>query len=79
MINVRTIDAKVISINPTTGVMLQWVKIAGLESEESDLPDNVCTGSEFFEVDTGKTLYFDEDSGDWLDPTAEDDGGGSGG
>lgn len=75
----RTIDAKVISINPTTGVMLQWVKIAGLESEESDLPDNVCTGSEFFEVDTGKTLYFDEVSGDWIDPTAEDDSGGSGG
>ena len=76
MINMRTIDAKVISINPTTGAMLQWVKIAGLESEESDLPDNICTGSEFFEVDTGKTLYFDENSGDWLDPTADDSSGG---
>ena len=72
----RTLDVKIIDVNSATGEILEWVRIAGTESEENDLPDNVCTGSEFFEVDTGKTFYFDETSGDWIDPTADAGGGG---
>lgn len=75
----RVLDSKIVQINPTTGTMLMYQKIVGTSDEESDLPTNLCTGSEFFEVDTGKTLYFEESDSEWIDPTAEDDGGGSGG
>jgi len=75
----RVLDSKIVEINPTTGEMLMYQKIVGTSDEETDLPTNLCTGSEFFEVDTGKTLYFEETDSEWVDPTAEDDGGGSGG
>lgn len=75
----RVLESKIIEINPTTGEMLMYQKIAGTSGEETDLPTNICTGSEFFEVDTGKTLYFEETNSDWIDPTAEDNGSGSGG
>lgn len=74
----RVLESKIVQINPTTGAMLMYQKIVGTSDEESDLPTNLCTGSEFFEVDTGKTLYFEETDSEWIDPT-EDDGGGSGG
>lgn len=76
----RVLESKIVQINPTTGAMLMYQKIVGTSDEENDLPTNLCTGSEFFEVDTGKTLYFEETDSEWVDPTAEDDGGsGSGG
>lgn len=75
----RVLESKIVQINPTTGAMLMYQKIVGTSSEENDLPTNLCTGSEFFEVDTGKTLYFEETDSEWVDPTAEDSGGGSGG
>lgn len=75
----RVLESKIVEINPTTGEMLMYQKIVGASTEESDLPTNLCTGSEFFEVDTGKTLYFEETDSEWIDPTAEDSGGGSGG
>lgn len=65
----RVLDSKIVEINPTTGAMLMYQKIVGTADEASGLPTNLCTGSEFFEIDTGKTLYFDETSSDWLDPT----------
>lgn len=39
----------------------------------SDSKPDAPNGSDFLEIDTGKVWYFDEDSGDWLDPTAVDD------
>lgn len=75
----RVLESKIVEIDPTTGEMLMYQKIVGTSDEESDLPTNICTGSEFFEVDTGKTLYFEETGSDWIDPSAEDSGGGDGG
>ena len=75
----RVLESKIVEIDPTTGDMLMYQKIVGTSDEETDLPTNLCTGSEFFEVDTGKTLYFEETNSEWIDPTAEDDDGGSGG
>ena len=43
----------------------------GLSTDEK--PASQPNGSDFLEIDTGKVWYFDEDSGDWLDPTAVDD------
>lgn len=43
----------------------------GLSSDTK--PTSPPNGSDFLEIDTGKVWYFDEDSGDWLDPTAVDD------
>lgn len=43
----------------------------GLSSDTK--PDGMPNGSDFLEIDTGKMWYYDEDSGDWLDPTASDD------
>lgn len=63
----RVLESKIAQINPTTGAMLQ--KIVETADEASNLPTNLCTGSEFFEIDTGKTLYFDETSSNWIDPT----------
>lgn len=43
----------------------------GLSSDTK--PDAPPNGSDFLEIDTGKVWYFDVDSGDWIDPTAESD------
>jgi hypothetical protein len=45
-----------------------FVKYRGLSTD--DKPTDCPNGSEFLEIDTGKTYFFDEASGDWLDPTA---------
>lgn len=37
---------------------------------DSKPTDGIPNGSDFLEMDTGKTWYFDADSGDWVDPTA---------
>lgn len=68
----RVLESKIVEMNPTTGVMLMYQKIVGTSDEATNLPTNLCTGSEFFEVDTGKTLYFEETQTEWVDPTAED-------
>lgn len=36
-------------------------------------PDAPPNGSDFLEIDTGKTWYYDADSGEWIDPTASND------
>lgn len=49
-----------------------YCKLAGLSTDTKPV-DGIVTGSEFFEVNTGKTYYFDEegDTGsEWVDPTA---------
>ena len=44
-------------------------ELAGL-STDTKPTTGLFTGSVFREVDTGKLYYFDEESGDWIDPTA---------
>ena len=49
-----------------------YEKMAGLSTDDKPVA-GLCTGSEFFEIDTGKTFYFDEDGAEgkeWVDPTA---------
>lgn len=36
-------------------------------------PSSAPNGSDFLEMDTGKMWYFDDDGGDWVDPTATPD------
>lgn len=47
------------------------VKLRGLAADVSDAPTDVPNGSELFTMDDGKTYYFDAESGEWVDPTAE--------
>lgn len=44
------------------------LKLRGLSSDSK--PTDVPNGSEFFEMDTRKTSYFNEATGTWIDPTA---------
>lgn len=44
------------------------LKLRGLSTD--DKPVNVPNGSEFFEMDTKATYYFNEAAGSWVDPTA---------
>lgn len=47
------------------------VKMRGLSTDlASNPPTNVPNGSEFQCMDNGKTFYFNEASGTWIDPTA---------
>ena len=43
-------------------------------ADEDKPTDGVPNGSDFLEMDTGKTWYYDAENGEWLDPTAVDDG-----
>lgn len=36
-------------------------------------PDGAPNGSDFFEMDSGKTWYYDAEGEEWCDPTAADD------
>ena len=51
---------------------MKYVKFADL-STDTKPTGSYATGSEFFEVDTGTTYYYDEDGdagSEWVDPTA---------
>ena len=50
------------------GLDEDYVKIRGLSTDSK--PINVPNGSEFFEMDTAITFYFDEGTRTWIDPTA---------
>lgn len=61
--------------------MIRWIKFVpqfdgknyaeGFCVENDDKPlDGFCTGTSLYEVDTGDTYFFDEDSGDWINPEA---------
>ena len=39
----------------------------------SDTKPDAPNGSDFLEIDTGKTWYYDAESGKWIDPTASND------
>lgn len=64
----RTLEARLLGYED--GAEVNYKKIAGL-STDTKPTTGLCTGSEFLEVDTGKIWYFDETSGDFIDPTAE--------
>lgn len=47
-------------------------KFAG-KSTDTKPTGGIATGSQFFEINTGKTYYYDEDGAEgseWVDPTA---------
>ena len=48
------------------------VKFVGTSLEEKPYEDSYATGSEFFEIDTGVTYYFDNEQNDWVAPSASD-------
>lgn len=50
------------------GLDEDYVKIRCLSTDTK--PTNVPNGSEAFEMNTGKTFYFDEGTRTWIDPTA---------
>jgi hypothetical protein len=46
---------------------------SGKSTDDKPTGNPICTGSEFLEIDTGKTYYYDEDGAtgsEWVDPTA---------
>lgn len=45
---------------------INYYEWAGLSTDEPK-PMKGCTGSVFFEVDTGKAYFFDEVSGEWIE------------
>ena len=52
---------------------LYYIKFYGLTADTKPVEDYICTGSKYFDIETGKTYYYDEeaDSGsEWIDPTA---------
>ena len=42
-------------------------------ADDTKPTDGVPNGSEFLEIDSGKTWYYDAEGEDWIDPTAADD------
>lgn len=64
----RTLEARLLGYE--NGVEVNYKKIAG-KSTETKPTTGLCTGSEFLEIDTGKTWYFSEADSDFIDPTAE--------
>ena len=52
---------------------VHYCVFAGKSTDDKPTGNPICTGSEFFEIDTGKTYYYDEDAeagSEWVDPTA---------
>ena len=39
-------------------------------ADDSKPTVGIPNGSDFLEMDTGKTWYYDADGGEWVDPTA---------
>lgn len=42
-------------------------------STDTKPTSGIRNGDDFTEIDTGKKWYYDEENGEWLDPTATDD------
>lgn len=54
-------------------VGVHYVEYAGLADDDKPVGGGIATGSKFFEIDTGKTFYYDEEGAEgseWIDPTA---------
>jgi len=52
---------------------VHYCEFRGLSTDTKPTGSSICTGSEFFEIDTGKTYYYDEEAdagSEWVDPTA---------
>ena len=47
--------------------------IMNYRGKSSDTKPDAPNGSDFLEINTGKTWYYDADSGEWIDPTASND------
>lgn len=55
-------------LNQTTDNILDLI---GLAADLTNAP-SCKNGSRFFAMDEGKTYYYDEENGTWIDPTAEE-------
>ena len=42
-------------------------------ADDTKPTDGIRNGDDYTEIDTGKKWYFDEENGDWIDPTATPD------
>lgn len=54
-------------------VGLHYYKFAGKTGDTKPVSTDICTGSEFFDIQTGKTHYYDSEGtegNEWIDPTA---------
>ena len=52
---------------------LHYYEFAGKTADTKPVADDICTGSKFFDIQTGKTYYYDEagtTGNEWIDPTA---------
>ena len=50
----------------------RYIKLAGLSDDTPPTGDDIATGSEFFEIDTGATQYYDAATSTWAAPTPAD-------
>lgn len=63
----RIISEKVIEITPE-GTVMTFVEGYCHNSERDNLPKNgICEGSNFIEVDTGDWLFFNEETGEYVE------------
>ena len=52
------------------GVLQLYCEGACLADDTKPTGAEIMNGSALFEIDTGKTYYYDAESADWVDPTA---------
>ena len=55
------------------GVGLHYFEFAGKTGDTKPVRDDICTGSKYFDIQTGKTYYYDSvgtEGNEWIDPTA---------
>lgn len=50
----------------------RYIKLAGLSTETPPSGEDIAMGSEFLEVDTGATQYYNATAGSWAVPTPAD-------
>ena len=65
---VRIIEEKFLAVG------LHYYKFAGKTGDTKPVADDICTGSQYLDIQTGKTYYYDEagtTGNEWIDPTAE--------
>ena len=50
----------------------RYIKMAGVSDDTPPTGDDIATGSEFFEIDTGSTQYYDAATSSWAAPSSGD-------
>ena len=60
----RELVSRIIAVE--NGENVKYVEISG-DSTDTKPTAGICDGSVFLESDTGKTYFFNEKSGDWVE------------